>query len=470
MIYAPRSMASEYSDAQAQCAAYADGPVGDSWGPKSCDAVKQTTCLNDGIQQTVIAARYVYKPSGAKSCWAMFPYSGPKDPPGNPCSGMAGSSIYQDGKITSGSTTCVRGPQQADGSSAMCGATLTPISGATWNPYLQKWQTYLQFSPTGSVCGVGQGDNPGAVAGPDGGPNTTAPPIPDPVPASNPEPPKLCGGVSCYDPATGDACALSGGVQVCVNTGTGSNGNGSSGNSGGCATSGDVTLCTGSPHAPTPPPGAVPNPPGQTQGTDGGLHADPSTGSTFPTTTTIYGPPGSTPNNGSAPGDYSPTNPTGNPDGGDPAPPSSSASPPGTFSGGGGCDEPPACTGDAVACGAARTQWATTCQLHKDLTGDGTGQSEFDALKAKHTDADVWQEGSQSSGDTLTDNANAGIYDQSGFSFARQCPMTDLEVPFLGKTLSVKFSKGCVIGPWIHGVVVAMALFLAGLITLGKRS
>ena len=128
-------------------------------------------------------------------------------------------------------------------------------------------------------------------------------------------------------------------------------------------------------------------------------------------------------------------------------------------------NSPPACSGDAVGCGAARTQWATTCQLHKDLTGDGA-PADFTAFKTAHTQSEVWS--TATAGNTVGDQANAGNYNSTGFAYGTTCPLTDLTVSlWQGKVLTIPFTKGCVVGPWIRGMLIAMALFSAAIITKG---
>lgn len=398
-----------------------------------------------------------------------IPWSGPWSftgvvPPVNPCLGMSSASIYQSGVILQGSSTCVRGPVQSNGAQAMCGATLTPIGRPTRNPYSGEFETYISFVPTGQVCGEGHGDSAGLIEGPDGSPNP-APPIPDPVPPTLPVPPKICAGTSCYDSGSDNVCTSGGGGTACVPGGT------AAGAPGGCATSGDVTICAGSPNPPLPDPGNVPDPAGQAVGNDGYTQANPVTGATSTTTVTIYSG-GSSVSSGASSTDHgAPQQGTGGGGtGGDPAP-GSSVGDAGSFSGGTSCTVPPVCAGDAVACGAARTQWATTCQVHTDLVGDGTAQAKFDALKTKYSQSDVWvDDGTGTSDGSVGGEANQGRYDEGGFGYAQSCPLHDLDVPLWGgQHFTVEFSKGCMVGPWIRGVVLAFAFFFAGRITLGAR-
>ncbi|WP_424680889.1 hypothetical protein [Frateuria sp. YIM B11624] len=221
------------------------------------------------------------------------------------------------------------------------------------------------YKPTGDTCGSGPGGD------------TTPPPAPPP-------PPKLCGGGSCYNPTTGDACALdANGNQVCHNIKPGA--------PGGCISSGETTLCTGNP-PPMPPTDKVPDPPSDIVGSDdytqqpvppgGGAG-----GTVNNTTVNNYnnGTSGGdgTANNGGGPGDSgTPTD-----GGGDPAPGSSSGGPPVTSSGGGTCGTPPIVTGDAAAQQIAYQAWATRCAIEGQNKGLGTGQvGELGTLYTPSTD------------------------------------------------------------------------------------
>jgi hypothetical protein len=375
--------------------------------------------------------------------------------PVNPCDGMSSSSIFSDGRVLEGSKACIRGPVQPNGSQAMCGININPTAPPTFNRNRGVWETPVSVSPTGQICGLDGGEQGGPVVGPDGTP-TDAPPIPDPLPPPpTTPPPKNCGDVSCYDPGSDSYCASSGGVQFCVPGATARG-------PGGCASSGDATLCAGAPNPPLPDPGKVPDPPTATTGSDtttqsGGTTA--GSGTTTVTTTT-YSNTGTTGSgavsSGAQAGDSTPA---------PPAPPSSSPEPPGTFSGGGSCTSPPACSGDAVMCGIARTQWATTCQVHKDLAGTSPAPSSTSVLT--HTSADVWSDG-VSSGDPVADAANQGNYDEGGLGFATACPLHDLQVSLPGgRSFAVPFGKGCEFGGWLRAIILAFATFAAAKITAG---
>jgi hypothetical protein len=87
---------------------------------------------------------------------------------------------------------------------------------------------------------------------------------------------------------------------------------------------------------------------------------------------------------------------------------------------------------------------------------------------------DAWANGdasstdAPSSGDSVADNANKGLYNQTGMGFATTCPLKDLDLPIMGDVkVHIPFSGGCPVGAWIRGLVIAMALFAAAKITAG---
>lgn len=332
------------------------------------------------------------------------------------------------------------------GMSTQCTMVLSACTPPTYDPNHSQWMTYCTAAPSGGTSG-GPGWNDGV------GPTSGIPGPPDTPLAPEPPPPKICNGVSCYDPGQDKFCAgVEGGGQVCVPGGSGRSPQGA------CASSGGSTLCGGAPQAPVPPPAQVPDPPGQingsgsiTQGTPPPAGGGGQGGGVVVVHTATYGQPGSSANDGAGAGDSSP------------APPSSSGGA-GSFGGGGSCETPPACTGDAVLCGIARTQWATTCQIHKDLAGTGPAPSVTSGVAG-----DVWVDGSAGTGDAVADNANKGIYDQSGFGGSRACPLNDMTVTFQGQSIAVPFSRGCEPLNWLSYLVVGFALFSASKITMGAR-
>lgn len=375
-----------------------------------------------------------------------YVYTG--DPPSNPCAELPSVHIRAPGQIWANYSFPQTTTDPVTGASVVCGMTFHPDGPPTWDPNNKQWYTSGVASPSGNMTAGGGGWADGSGAPVPGVPGPGDPPTP------MPEPPRICNGASCYDPGRDQYCAgVEGGGQVCVPGSTGRGG-------GGCASSGTTTLCAGpGTSAPRPPVASVPDPPSQVTGTgtttQGG--AGPGGGVVIVHTTT-YGVPGASANNGSSAGDSTPSGTPGNP-----APPSSSGGA-GSFDGGGSCETPPVCSGDAVLCGIARTQWATTCQVHKDLAGTGPAPS----ASAGVDPGSVWREAG-ASGDGVADDANAGIYDQSGFGGSRVCPFHDVTVEFEGTAIVLPFAEGCDPLGWVGFLVVGFALFEASKITMGAR-
>jgi hypothetical protein len=376
------------------------------------------------------------------------------------------------GKYLKGYTFCASAT--SGGVTAMCEMRVTLSGPPTMNQW-GSWNTPGTTSATGNVCS-GAGD--GGVKGPDGNPPPApVPPDPNTNPPQNP-PPKKCGGGSCYDPGSDSFCMVdAGGAQTCVSGGSargdqgGSNAGTPSGNPpGACASSGDSTICAGSPTAPSPPPDKVPDPPTAATNHDTYTQANPNTGGNQTITVNTYTNQGATPTtSGQKAGDTGPA-PSSS------APPAPSSSTAGSYSGGGDCASPPICQGDAVMCGIARQQWTAMCQakgdaaqLHKDLAGNGP-PSDLDALKTKYGQGDVWSDADTSQDGTVGGQANNGVYDQSGFGFGTACPLKDISVS-LGShgTFVIPLQDKCVVGDWLRALVIGFALFGAAVITAGGR-
>jgi hypothetical protein len=262
------------------------------------------------------------------------------------------------GKLLSGMTQCHATPQP-DGSSVQCGFKATPITPPVQNGY-GNWTTYITYSQGGDVCS-GDGTNGNSWTNSDG----TAPSDPPPAKPVGPptdDPPKVCGNESCYDPKSGQYCAQGDSGQVCT-SGAPPN----PGASGSCSSGGDATICAGSPQAPKPPPGKVPDPPTQTQGTDNYTHADPASGEKYNTTVTTYTTgPGST-SNGAKAGDSQPAHSSssgGTGSGDDEKGDDTKAS------GGGDCSNPPSVEGNAALAMIATQTWMVRCDGVDKPDGD----------------------------------------------------------------------------------------------------
>lgn len=317
------------------------------------------------------------------------------------------------------------------------------------------------FVPKPGSFGFGLGDGPVYYSGvwkATGGTCTVSDGVPKPKPVPVPEP-KVCGGGSCIEPSSGKACIVtSSGQQFCTPVGA-ANPDGSSN----CYTDGSSsTLCTGAkPPLPNPPPiTPVSDPATDINASDKYAAKNPSTGSTSNVTVNNY-TSGST--SGAKPGDVtqggssSGGSGTGSGSGNDPGK--------GSFSGGTDCTTPPVCTGDAVLCGSARSRWALLCQLHKDVGSDEPKPDLKAPVEGEANKGDLWgSPGGTGTGNGVVDSVMAGNFDMSGFGIGTKCPMEDLQIEFNGQSVALPLSKGCIIGPWLRGIVIAFALFWAAMI------
>ncbi len=361
-------------------------------------------------------------------------------PPSNPCSSIAPANVYLTGKILTGYSIPENATDPMTGGTVQCAMSVTPIGVPTMRSD-GTWETYGSVAPSGNLAsGSGWTDGNGAAVNPQ-------PPIPT-LPATNvTAPPSVCSGSSCYNAGTNQYCGSAGGQQYCVSGATATS------STGGCTASGSAAVCAGQAVIPPPPSAIIPDPSTQIQGSDKYTQASPTTGAAMVVTVNAYGLPGTKVTSGQQSGDAGPASAT-----------SSGGSTNGTFGGGQDCQTPPVCSGDMVMCGAARTQWATTCQVHKDLAGTTAPPSLTDGA---HTAADVWSDGT-STGNSTADAANAGNYDLSGMGFATACPLHDMQVPLPGgRSFAIKFSAGCEVGGWLKAIIIAFALFAAARITAG---
>lgn len=281
--------------------------------------------------------------------------------------------------------------------------------------------------------------------------------------------PQLCGGTSCADPSTGNVCAVVGGGQVCQKFPAWT-----PNMAGGCGTSASAAICAGSPVAPLPSQGqgGVVDPSTQIAGTDKYTTMNMQTGQVSTVVVNTYsGVPGQTVSNGATSGSQSAANSSGS------SKPASSSSSAGGYGGGADCNSPPACSGDAVMCGIGRQEWYAMCSaktsadtLDKHVAGDGNGPPTFGSDQVKYGQGDAWSTPDTSQDGTVGGQANNGVYDQSGFGWARACPIKDIPISLgtLG-SFNVPASNGCVVGQWLSALIVGFALFSAAMITAGGR-
>ncbi|HEV7121838.1 MAG TPA: hypothetical protein VGN24_00235 [Rhodanobacter sp.] len=116
-------------------------------------------------------------------------------------------------------------------------------------------------------------------------------------------------------------------------------------------------------------------------------------------------------------------------------------------------------------CGIARTQWSTTCLVHTDLAGTGKPPASS-ASSGAYNSSQIWV--APTTGTTVGDQANAGVYDQSGGGASRTCPLTDFKFTSV-VGLKVPLSKGCDPLWWLGEAGVGFALFGAARITAGSN-
>lgn len=359
-------------------------------------------------------------------------------PSAAPCASLVPVKSPQTGGLHAGQSICSKTLDPVSGGFVQCKVSLTPISPPVGNAFSGGLQSYVLATPTGGLCG---GDEPTGLHNAD---NSTVPPsvAPTPIiPAANTDPPKVCGGASCYDPKSNQYCASGDAGQVCVPAPN----PGPSPDPGTCGSNGQTTLCAGNPQAPAPPKNSVPDPATQTRGNDGYTTADPTTGALGHTGVGAYSNSGGT---GVTSGQSS----------GDKGPAGSSTAPGGTgnsatdkhgnsASGGGNCDNPPQCSGDAILCASLTQQFQTKCAI-SDVpvsASSSPGNLPADGSSAYQPDA-------------ATDVGIGGTgLDDSGW-LARSCPIFAV-VPVAGTVLDLNNSHWCDFLQ-IGGVLVLVGAYL----------
>lgn len=316
------------------------------------------------------------------------------------------SSIFVEGKVLSGFSICAnQGASDRVGVVVKCKRTFTPAGAPTLNPYSGQWQTWGSLAGSSSLCGADAESNKWKKSD---GSTPESVPATTPTPAENapptPDPPKLCGGGSCYDPKSDTACAVVGGGQVCVS--------GASGRSspGACVSSASGSICSGSPSAPLPPaPPASPisDPATEIKSTDKLTQADPVTGANKTVTTNVYAPTGTPVESGSAAGDNTP--PAKDPD-------------KGSASGGHDCNSPPICSGDAPTCAVVDQVWLSRCGAPKDDKSDKNGNGQPDWTEVQPGDDAGYTTTDTPAGSVFsTKTTGTGDIDQSSWA-GNTCP------------------------------------------------
>lgn len=366
----------------------------------------------------------------------FFPYSAGA-PSASVCSALPSVTISVGGAWSVGKSFPQHYTDPISGSTVICTMVATSVGPPTLNPYNGQWTSRVSFVPNPNPAG-GSAAQDGTVSNADG--SAAGPAIPNvttPVPTASQPSPQVCGGGSCYDPTTDTYYATgSDGKQVGVP------GSSARSSAGGCASSSAMTVCSGSPSPPlpSPPQSPITDPATQAQTIDKTVQQNPQTGGNQTVTTVVYSLPGNKTSSGQKAGDSgpAPATSTGN---------SSSAS------GGGDCNSPPACSGDAVNCAILREQWYTMCsakagtdQIHKDLAGDGT---QSPPTGGTHTGADV-------NGSTVDTGDTSGL-NSTGLGWGTSCPFNDFTVTIGNTTANISFQPVCDYGAYMRGFVLLLA-------------
>jgi hypothetical protein len=436
-FYSPSASATTYSQAMSSCQAYLPVLAGDGYPTENCQDMGHT----GGTGQINANA---CQASGACHVAAGYPYTWSSTNPCDPAAHPAQKTFdYSAKPLLAGYSINANATDPNTGATIQCATNVAVSGGSVWVPNLGQYETAITVSFTGSLSsGAGWVDGSGAALVPQPG-------IPT-LNAVNVTAPAVCGDSSCYTPTadTYKATTASGDIGV--------SGAAARSSTGGCSSGSGAAVCAGSPGTiPAPPPAIIPDPATQVQGSATYTQVNPSTGAAQSVTVVTYGLPGTSVKSGQQSGDNGPA----------PASTSPTADH-GAFAGGTDCTSPPVCSGDAVMCGAARTQWATTCQLHTDLAGPtGKAPTTLAADNAKYSQSDVWV--TPTAGNTVGDAANAGNYDQTGGGAPRTCPLTDFHFGSVAG-LSVKFSIGCDPLLWLAYVGWGFALYRAARITAGS--
>lgn len=438
-VYSPRAAAANYpawADAWAACqssqaawTAQNPMPPGNYWAE----------CHTMASPAKLVLLQYRAVSTGWGTL-ASFNYDGPV-PPANPCTAAyTPQRIYNEGKITQGASICGRATDAFSGGTVQCALTFTPISPPTQNQNSGGWETYGTLAPSGNVCGGTEGD---PWKDGNGGAMNPAPPVPT-LPATDvPAPPQICGGGSCYDAKNDKYCASSGGAQFCVSGATARSA------AGGCVSSGDATICAGSPNAPKPPaPPASPitDPPTQIKAQDNTTQADKVTGTPQNVSTTVYAQPSAPVDSGQKPGDKGPPAK-------DPAEPEKASA-----SGGQDCNTPPICTGDAPTCMVVSQVWLDRCKGDPDWT------------KIKPGDGDQYATGETSAGEVMsTETVDASKIDQTSWA-GNSCPQLPTVMVF-GKPWSMDQGYFCESLDVFRNIFIFVCGFIAVCIVAvgGKR-
>jgi len=383
-------------------------------------------------------------------------------PPSNPCTSLASSKFTidipaNDAPLTNG-YTYTQSATDSTGASVACTMVYNSTSGCVkvMTPEGPQWQCTGTATPSGDPASLSSGQKVGDWSDPSGATPDPAPPnvaANPPTPAT--APPQVCGGQSCFDPATMQYCGVGASGQFCVPAAQADT------SAGGCLSSGGVTLCAGNPTAPAPPaPPAsqITDPQTQFKGSDQFQSSDPQSGAVTQVSTAVYAAPGAS----SSSGAKSTSSQTGAPSDGSSSPaPASSSSGAGSF-GDNGCNTPVSCSGDAVMCGIAQETQQSKCasqSVAKALTGDGSSPqlSTGDASKLDGGTVDLGDITGGTGGSGGTGTGTGHGLDDSGLGWATQCPFVSQSITVGDSTFTLDMTPICTYGPWMEGFILLLA-------------
>lgn len=367
-------------------------------------------------------------------------------PPSNPCTSLAG--YNGDFSYSPGQNLPLQ--RDMDVTDSNTGMTVTCHATMKWsgNPTMDAYRhLHVQLSLTWDANpGTNDGNASGSSAylGADGKALT-----PQPVVTQGPSP-QLCGGGSCYDPNAGTFSTVGPAGSASLPDSVANS------SSGGCSSSGSVTMCAGSPTPPLPPAppvSQITDPATQVQGSDTYQQQNPITGAMSGVTVTTYAAPGSKSSSGST-STSQPANSSG------PGAPASSSSSAGDgVSGGGSCTSPPACTGDAVQCAVVSQTYDTRCnvsQVHTDLAG-----TQSPPQSGQHQESEV-------DGGTTDIGSQAGNLDTGGLGYSSACPFGKVAFAVGGYDASIDLTIICEWQGWMSGLVLVLASLKCADILGGK--
>jgi len=131
----------------------------------------------------------------------------------------------------------------------------------------------------------------------------------------------------------------------------------------------------------------------------------------------------------------------------------------GISSGGGSCDAPPACSGDAIQCNILFQTWSTRCEAQRIADAGGVGGGDGN---------DPWEGKLGDPGSTdlspfmSEETVDGSFLDDSGLGLPRSCPDIDtFDLHFFGSVKTIDFgSSFCQGTSWVGSFIVLLGVFV----------